>query len=306
MGDDFYKHSNISIKNIGAVFQYNLNIKKEPKKEEEPPLKKQRRILSYYDKVLTVFGEYHNMEMPCKDYSISLFEYITKTIQLNNNVKVFLEYDNIADIKSLISPINGIRSINIREIINGLSETDRKKYIYPVDCRNHFLGQHNHHELYYNSKLNTNIDFIKNKYIEPFFSIKIKEYTSISLDLKEVLEDYYNTLTRDFTWVKDNWDTIKNPADYKGEVEYRILYLRDNWARMVDYYILEEIFKDDGKDEYICILGDEHRKNLQKYLTHFFKKHIYHQENKDGNCISLTKMKFGSLPKSLLYSTFSS
>ena len=290
MDDEFYNQTNISIKNISTVFQYRFKIKE------------------YIDKVLTVFGEYHNVEIPCKEYNISVIDYITRTLKLTNNIKVFLEYDNMSEVNSLIDPINGIKSINIKEILNGLNENDRKKYIIPVDCRNKFLQSKFYYELYHNLKINTNKEYIKTNYIDKFFNIKIIEYPNISIHLKNVLGEYMSELSKYFSWILDNWDNIKPPTDYTGVIEFRILYLRIGWANVVDYYILEEIFKNDETSEYICIIGDIHRQNIQKYLeTLFGESKIYHQEvTKNGDCVSLNKMKYGPLVTDIIDSRFQS
>jgi len=282
MEDDFFNQPNILIKNIKSVFQYILS---KPSR-----------------KVLTVFGEYHELENECKIYNISVMEYIRITLRLNKKIKIFLEYDSSADVNSLISRINPIRSINIREILSGMTEDERKKHIIPVDCRNYYLTKHYNIELYNNLKMNMDKDYITTNFIEKFLIIRFDREPSVSEDLQGILNKYLEVLQNDFTYLKHNWDTIVNPPGYDPLLPpYRLELLRLSWARVVDFYIIQELFKNDDTTEYICIIGENHRITIQEYISNLFDKKIrlYSEIVHNGECVSLTKMPYGAISNTI-------
>ena len=77
-------------------------------------------------------------------------------------------------------------------------------------------------------------------------------------------------------------------------LSYNIYLLRHAWSRVVDFYILQEIFKDDDTEEYICLIGDAHRQNIENYISNTFKVKAEHQESKDNKCILINKMNHGT------------
>jgi hypothetical protein len=282
MEDDFFNQSSILIKNIKSVFQYILT---------KP-----------FRKVLTVFGEYHDLETECKIYNISVLEYINRTLRLNKKVKIFLEYDSGSDVKSLLSPTDPIRSINIREILGGMTEEDRKKHIVPVDCRNYYLTPYYHHELYNNLRMNMDKDYITTNFIDKFLIIRFDREPSVSEELQGILNKYLEVLYNDFTYLKHNWDIITNPPGYDPRrPHYKLELLRFNWARVVDFYIIQELFKNDDTVEYICIIGDNHRINIQEYISKLFDKKIrpYSEIAGIGECVSMTKMPYGEISNTI-------
>ena len=286
--DDFYSQENIAIKNIYSACQFNLCIEKLITKDIIPKHNTKPECLK---KTLTIFGEYHNVDVPCGDeYAISVADYIRRTLQHEKKIKIFLEYDYNACTTSLITSIN---SINIREILSSLTPDEIKEYVIPVDCRDFYLGVEHNRDLYYN--LNMDADYIRTNFIEKFFAVTFSEIPKLSVKYTKILDNYIKTLIGDFSWLNDSWEIIVNPPSHSGKVPYKLVMLRYYWARLVDFFILTEIFKSDDTIEYICLIGDNHRINIQKYISSTERIESKTQTATAEKCVSLTEMTSGIL-----------
>jgi len=274
--------SKIYIKNVSSVYQYQLN---KPKK------------------LLTIFGEYHNKKIDCGEdkKSISLSEFIIDTLKYNKNTKVILEYNAGIDYKTILEVIN---SDNIREIIKALDGNKVINKILPVDCRDYYLGVHYHRELYNNPKMNKSFCYINTHYINKFLLSRIDINKNINKDLVCILQDYLDELKNIFLYLKNNWDKIPPPVGYVESIPFNLYLLKDAWSKVVDYYILEQLFMNDDTTEYICLIGESHRINLQNFLTKAFKITTKHQVAKDNDCICVNKMIHGSYVMQIIASEF--
>ena len=274
--------SKIYIKNISSVYQYQL---KKP------------------HKLLSIFGEYHNKKIECGEdkHTISLSEFIIETVKHNKNTKVILEYNAGIHYKSILEIIN---SDNIREIIKALDDNKVINKILPVDCRDYYLGVHYNRELYNNPKMNKSFCYINTHYINKFLLSRIYINKNVNKNLVCILEDYLQEVKDTFLYLKDNWTIIKPPTGYNYNVPYNIVLLRDIWSKVVDYYILEQLFIIDDTTEYICLIGETHRVNLQKFLSKAFKITTKYQIANDDDCICVNKLLNGTYPMKLLVSSF--
>ena len=80
--------------------------------------------------------------------------------------------------------------------------------------------------------------------------------------------------------------------DAKLETIKRNLF--DAWKLVTDYFIIRKILKQDnlGIDEYILIVGEAHRENIQKLferLNPLVQQISNTQFGKEGNCVKLYK-----------------
>jgi hypothetical protein len=274
--------SKIYIKNISSVYQYKLT---------KP------------NKLLTIFGEYHNQKIDCGEgkKSISLAEFIIDTLKYNKNTKVILEYNAGIDYKTILSVIN---SDNIREIIKALDDNKLIDKILPVDCRDFYLGVLYHRELYNNPKMNKSFSYINTHYINKFLLAKISINPNVQKNLVCILKDYLQEVKDLFLYLKDNWDKIPQPINYAETIPFNLYLLRDAWSKVVDYYILEQLFMTDDTTEYICLIGDKHRENLQKFISKAFKISTKHQVARDNDCICVNKMIHGTYVMQIIASEF--
>jgi len=255
------------------------------------------------NKLLTIFGEYHNEKIDCGDdkKSIQLSEFIIDTIKYNKNTKVILEYNSSIDYKTILEVIN---SDNIREIIRALDDNEAIGKILPVDCRDFYLGVSYHRELYNNPKMNKSFTYINTHYINKFLLAKININTNVNKDLVCILEDYLQEVKDLFLYLKDNWGKIQPPIAYIEPIPFNLYLLKEAWMKVVDYYILEQLFMNDGITEYICLIGDSHRVNLQKFLSTAFKISPKNQVANDNECICVNKMIYGSYAMQIVASEF--
>ena len=273
--DEIAKKENVYLRNIRTAFQYEL---KKPKK------------------ILTIFGEGHNEVIDCNGFSITVAEYIKFSLKINKKIKVILEYDSNINYKSAMESIN---SLNLREIIKTLDSIKQIDKIIPIDCRSFYLKPHFHRLLYHGAPI-IDYEYINHNYFEPFFIINFTKHTNITKEGDKILEEYIKKLYYEFVYVRDNWKKIVSPPNYKSKIPYKIEILRSLWAKVVDFYILQELFIDNDTYEYICIIGDDHRRNIQHYISSIQKTKPYHQEVIGLNCISLNKFAYGLLSNYLL------
>ena len=275
--------SKIYVKNVSSVYQYKLN---------------------KYNKLLTIFGEYHNRKIDCGEDKkiISLSDFIMDTLKYNKNTKVILEYDASIHYKNILEIIN---SDNIREIIKALDDNKAIDKIIPVDCRDCYLGVKHHRELYNNPKMNKGFCYINTYFINKFLLSRININENVHEDLVCILQDYLDELKNSFLYLKNNWDKMSPPINYIENIPFNLYLLKDAWAKVVDYYILEQLFMNDDTTEYVCLIGEAHRVNLQNFLSKAFKITPKHQVANDNDCICVNKMIHGSYVIQIITSEFS-
>jgi len=278
--DEIIKKDTVYLRNIRTAFQYEL---RNPKK------------------ILTIFGEGHNEVIDCNGFSITVAEYIRFSLKINKKIKIFLEYDSNIHYKSAME---NIQSFNLQEIIKTLDSTREIDKIIPVDCRNFYLKPHFHRSLYQGVPISTEYDYINHNYFEPFFRINFEKHPEVTKEGYKILEEYIKKLNSQFLYLKDNWKQIVSPPNYTSKTPYKIEILRSLWAKVVDFYILQELFIDNDTYEYICLIGDGHRQNIQNYISSIQKTKPYHQEAFGMNCVSLSKFAHGSVAHYLLVKRF--
>ena len=247
--DEIAKKETVYLRNIRTTFQYEL---KNPKK------------------ILTIFGEGHNEVIDCNGFSITVADYIKFSLKINKKIKVFLEYDSNINYKSAMENIN---SLNLQEIIKTLDSLKQIDKIIPIDCRSFYLKPYFHHLLYHGIPI-TDYEYINHNYFEPFFRINFTKDANVTKEGYKILEEYIKKLYSEFIYVKDNWIHIVSPTNYKSKIPYKIQILRSLWAKVVDFYILQELFIDNDTYEYICLIGDGHRRNIQNYMQFGLYKNI--------------------------------
>ena len=279
------KQSDIYMKNIQSVCQY---------------------IINKPNKVITIFGEYHDVDIPCKFDSISLAEYIKKSIVLGKKVKVIIEADVPG--QHITSVIDKIGSKNIREIVKTLVDNGMIDNLLCLDPRPYFLGPRLNFELYNIPTMNKEYNYILKNYLEPFFAIQFNPVKTTP-EFQRFLDFYLITIKKHFENLKKNWDSITPPSTYKNPfVPYKIELLRNRWALVLDYYILETVFTENDTTEYICLLGESHRESIEHFIRRVLNlksDKIYTHYVTDGNCININKIPDGLFSNHLLFKKLS-
>lgn len=217
---------------------------------------------------ITLFGEIHTRVPLLYDPStgIRLDEFILDRVQKNPNTRVLLEYH------TTFNPMT-IGSININQIYTTLASNNMVDKIIPFDFKYYFLDIRNYFKLYdisEFSKLST--QEIKDNYLEPFFDKG--KHDAFLLDrskyspgayayLFEYLKNVENRLGYLFTDIilPVSNKVYKTPAALAAE-------LSSDWTDLADFFTLREVLKNQ-RMEYVIVVGDKHRQNIQKVFNNF-------------------------------------
>ena len=227
-------------------------------------------------KLITLIGEYHNIEFDCENVKdakkiIDVSDYILSKPK-NIKKKVILEFDrySIKDIKKEIKSSN-INTI-LDKILNSPVEVTKNINVVPIDFRNQYLDPIMYHKLYNDiltvSKLNR--DELIFYYIKPFFEkigeqSKFLEGEKYFKNVDILFKDYLPKIDKQFNKIfkeVEFWDRMS----YDDKLKI-IIQIRKAWYKLSDYYVIREIFKDDGTDEYIILIGSLHYENIKSYIN---------------------------------------
>lgn len=240
-----------------------------------------------YDKrLITIIGELHGTTFPCEGNSTTIEDYVNDVVNSNDESKILLEYNRNDDPMST-------SSIVINNVYNTLKKNNRINHIIPFDERNFFLTPQYHFALYSqdlrvssHNILSFSQKEIFDRYVTPYyvnnnaFNIDPNEYPpeAYSFFVNTYLPDIDNNFK--YLLVNDlpRWDKDKKPLVTK---------LKNIWKKVTDFYILRELFKNDGTTEIIIILGDSHRVNIQSVMESANFKKLKKISGSKENCVSL-------------------
>lgn len=186
-----------------------------------------------------------------------------------------------------------MNSYSIKSTFNELKKIGKENTIIPLDYRPLFLTRKSQNRLYGIGWKNYKIDdheLVKQIFVEPFFQknflFQTKYNYSSSIGL--CLQNYYNNLLTSFK-------NIALQLDKKECLNKIRSVLKQQWAFVSDYFIILELCKSqDTYNEFIIIIGEAHRKNIQVVLNTFPNNVITQigtlQKNKsNNNCVKLLK-----------------
>ena len=239
--------------------------------------------------LVTLIGEKHEKTFKCNAPSLTISEYCAKTVNLNRNCRVILEYycggENIkADNPTQLNS-NSIKNTYIQIKKNG-----QEKQIIPLDYRPAFLTRCGQDNLYGDGwKKYKNPEKIIKDFIDPFwkgldkFSMKNPQFYSDKV--RKFLDWYYKKICSVFEEVEIYCKNHPNIENIKRK-------LFDAWKLVTDYFIIRKILKEDklGIDEYILIVGEAHRVNIQmlfKQLSPLVQQIGNTQFGKNKKCVNL-------------------
>lgn len=237
-------------------------------KKQFEKMKTNKKILCVNDivqinldgKLITIIGENHlcnKTKISSTENNITIDQFILERISNNNNIKIMLEY--IPELED----INYIESVNINLIYRALLSNKYIDKIIPFDKRWYFLNIPTYFDYMFTSKEFDSKKFIYDAFIDPFY----KYYSLLSFDerlysekTRKYLSDYLNS-------IDNNFKNIYNEIE-KKEQTYIKQKLTRQWIKVCDFFVLTEILKDkDEINEYIILIGDDHRLHLQNLFT---------------------------------------
>jgi hypothetical protein len=227
-------------------------------------------------RLITLIGERHNKSFPCEDPSISIAEYCRKAVVRNPRCRVMLEYNKGDD-------ATRIGSEAVRSTFAVLTRAGKAGQIIPFDVRAFFLTPKGQNDLYSSDYGRYQPDEIGPVFIEPFYQKQIEDKNLFDLRgsydqiiIEYIMRVYYPDMRRSFEEA-----TRLLEANQK---QHQVL--KDSWKKVVDYYILAEILRNDDIDEYIIVAGDAHRANIQ-YVLNYFTIQLNNQTGRKGDCVKL-------------------
>jgi hypothetical protein len=220
------------------------------------------------DNYVTLFGEFHSRVPILFDPStgIRIDDFILDRIEKNPSTRVLLEYHPI------FNPLT-IGSININHIYGALSCCGLTDKIIPFDYKYYFVDVDKYFKLFNINEFTkfSNTD-IRNFFIEPFFDKS--KHDAFVLDSRLYTQDAYEYLMMYLKNIENRlgylFTDIALPQDKKVFNTNDLLRyeLVSDWTDMADFFMLKEILKN-IEMEYIIIVGDKHRQNIQKVFNNF-------------------------------------
>ena len=202
------------------------------------------------NRIVTILGELHNHGFKCsKGKNISMYDYCVEREANNKNCMFMLEYN------SKEKHMDRIGSEIIREVFSGSSNKVRSKCI-GVDTRQEYITRDQQSVLYneeisYSQIYTPNVELTKKHYIDPYTNTGLSKInnsdfnTEMALYRNEIETEFYN-------------------LNKKSKISQ--LDLKWVWCKVMDYDVLNEIIKKGSADEYVVVLGENHRNNITRQL----------------------------------------
>ena len=234
-------------------------------------------------RLVTLIGELHNKNFKCGKNvnSISICDYCKEAVLRNPKCRVLLEY---YDGEKNCEPDDPeqMNSHSIRTIFRKLLKIGKKNQIIPLDKRPSFLSRQGQDDLYGKGwKKHKSHEEFKQVFVDPFFNNK--ERFGV---IPPFMKNYYNEMVSFFE--KIDIDISKN--ENLDKIHRK---LHDAWKLVADYFIIKEMLKDSNDvNEYILIIGEAHRINIDSVFKnmskHFITKMGDTQNGKKNDCITLS------------------
>ena len=240
------------------------------------------------ERLITLIGETHFEYFKCDKPSITVSDYYRERLDKNPLCKIMLEY-NQDDVKSSLPISNWNNCKLLQETFISLKDD---KNVIPFDRRPEFLTRELQGILYskeydtYIKGKSINVLFINPFYkffkVDPTLSpaaLKRKKtsipppelHSSIHNYEQQIVYDYLIDFYMDkmigyFYYIKTG---IKLKTLSQDEIRNN---LRAAWAYVADLFILQEILKKGDVTEYIIMIGDAHRQNIEVFFAELNKQ----------------------------------
>jgi hypothetical protein len=231
-------------------------------------------------RLITLVSELHDQHFSCKDPSLTIDQYCKMAVMRNTKCKIMLEYNQGDD------PTR-IGSHAVRSTYDTLKKAGKDNQIIPFDSRMFFLTPRGQNDLYGSGfSYYDTPQKIEDMFIKPFYEKWNNDPALFSLHGdydKNICEYLVNSY---FTDIKHSFEHATSSLKTKSPQEVNKI-LKDSWKKVADFFILRDILKNDTTDEYIVVLGDSHRKNIQQILSNSFTTQLNNKTGKQGDCINL-------------------
>jgi len=240
-------------------------------------------------RLVTLIGERHSQEFDCDGQSYSVAQYCVAVLTTNPNSKILLEYNpGQSDPRSVES--HSIRETHQLLLDENWIDEDGswaqggEPRVVPFDYRSYFLSWRGQLDLYSNRFYDYDYESIESSFVRPFFDAKRKDpgifgfHGRYSEEDRGYLDQYYADMVGSFIAVS---------RMIKGGVSRELIHerLMSAWMAVADWYILQDMFRADGTDELVVVVGKKHYDNLRRTLREF---EISHQSYDDSHeCVSL-------------------
>lgn len=235
-------------------------------------------------RLITIIGEYHTNPFQCPQPSITIANFCKKAVSRNDKCRVLLEYNKL---DKDCPPSEWTECEVLRTTYNELKESNESQMI-PSDIRPAFITRREQNYLY--GTTHTHMDgeykYIREKFVNPF----TKTFGITSLEINPVLlqkktpkfldqKDFHPVIYEFFKFYYVNHMIVRFRDIDKLIREKQEIYLHDGrevqgsiyerlkeaWAAVSDFFIMKSLFTiNDNINEYILIVGDGHRFNIQR------------------------------------------
>lgn len=232
----------------------------------------------------TMIGERHNEEWTCTEPHLSVADYVVNRVQNNNNIKVFLEYNRRLGTREKITQVGSKAVVDTYVKLSNINKLDK---ILPYDERGNFLGYEPYMELYHYNNFHTfDGKRIFDHYIDPFFikaregwfNLNVNEF--INKDLCERLVNLRKNIENYFLDILD----ILNSQRY--DINTLRERLKQVWQMANDWFVIRQLYLNNGIVEYIFIGGVHHFDYIKEELNNTTLTIDSRVGNKD-NCVSI-------------------
>ena len=212
--------------------------------------------------LVTICGEYHDIVKNCSNNNIkSIGDYVEDRVNKNSDISVLLEaWDTVNNgfLGKVKTNFNNIHSKAMKSVYNKIGNNPDKLVLW--DIRREFLTTDQQNKLYHK-------DFMDMKpYVESIE--RFVDYLNNNRDL--VISDY----------IKD----FIEPLMRKIMVKPLVWDIREIWIRIADLIVLNHL-RNTEDSEIIVLCGDNHSKNLLKYLTKYAGYSVIAGGKSRGSCI---------------------
>ena len=239
--------------------------------------------------LVTLIGERHDKSFKCNAPSLSISEYCEQSVKRNPNCRVILEY-YCGNEKVRPDAPERMNSESIKNTFRKIKKAGKQTQLMPLDYRPAFLTRSGQDDLYGNGWFNyKSPDKIKKTFILPFqkeaekFGMNNPHF--YSKHVIDFLKKYYDEICMEFKSIEQKLYRGNNLTEIRQN-------LFDAWKLVADYFIVRKVLKQDGLgiDEYIIILGEAHRINIQnvfKRLHPLVNRIGSRQNGEEGKCVKL-------------------
>ena len=233
-------------------------------------------------RLITIIGELHTTPFQCPQPSITIAQFCKNAVSRNDKCRVLLEYNKL---DKGCPPSEWSACEVLTTTYNELKESNESQMI-PSDIRPSFITRQEQNYLYgTHTRMDGEYKYIREKFVNPF--TKIFEITSLEINpilqkktskfldqknfhplIYEFFKYYYlNNMIMRFRdidkLIREKQEIyLPDGREVQGSIYER---LKEAWAAVSDFFIMKYLFTiNDNINEYILIVGDGHRFNIQR------------------------------------------